>query len=543
MSVLQSTMSEIRYMKRKNLDEEARIIGNYYSDLIRNYGIDCIYHKLDTKVFGDFKGIVDRNTVLKHAYGQNDSPDYSCSAMMVTYPEVHQDIFNMQKFGYIPQAEIDFNFDAKQFACDLAAKCGQLKEYKIKEMDVVFELPSNDDSSQFPYPVDFGCKQKYECGILDGMLSVLVPQYEYDVDYELVCDPYQHSDFKVSFPKNSDLYTSLQYEICNDDYLQTLIFLKFKVIKVPVSEDGAGNKVFKSIMKGKISGSILFYDINAIGKYVDMIHPEVGDVITIDFPDDKNREQYEITDCYDKSLQSDGISPLLHKYIWKCKAKRYANSYEDIGEQNEANERLEEKLKYDQVIDEEVAEKVSLYDDGDEAAYGGYHGVIERYDKQSTETYTAQKYDYIHDSECLDIIRFGVGSRLVTNGYDLIFVTCQENDGDEAEGYIVASSSSGEEHSSALFECGLRWLKASKEKVAFINIEGESMTLAQDEEATKREIQICLNDLNEKTLDVCPSNKNSDNFIKFKESRTYMWATRHHLFVKLESNNKLYKLV
>ena len=62
-------MSEIRYMKRKNLDEEARIIGNYYSDLIRNYGIDCIYHKLDTKVFGDFKGIIDKNTVLKHAYG------------------------------------------------------------------------------------------------------------------------------------------------------------------------------------------------------------------------------------------------------------------------------------------------------------------------------------------------------------------------------------------------------------------------------------------------------------------------------------------
>ena len=189
----------------------------------------------------------------------------------------------------------------------------------------------------------------------------------------------------------------------------------------------------------------MFYDLNAIGKYADMIHPEVGDIVTIDFPDDRNREQYEITDCYDKSLQSDGISPLLHKYIWKCKAKRYANSYEDIGEENEANERLEEKLKYDQVIDEEVAEKISLYDDGDEAAYGGYHGVIKSYDKQSTDVHKAQKYECLEYDQCIDIIRFGVGSRLITNGYDLIFMTCPDGV-KNAEGYIVATSSDDNDH-------------------------------------------------------------------------------------------------
>jgi len=140
-------MREVRFMKRKNLEEEARVIGNYFSDLITNYGIDCLYRKLDTKVFGDYHNIVDKNTILKHAYGQNDSPDYSCSAMMITYPEVVQNIFNMQKFGYVPQDEIDFNFDSKQFACDLAARCGQLKEYKIKDMDVAWEVPDPDLSA------------------------------------------------------------------------------------------------------------------------------------------------------------------------------------------------------------------------------------------------------------------------------------------------------------------------------------------------------------------------------------------------------------
>lgn len=50
----------------------------------------------------------------------------------------------MQKFGYVPQDEIDFNFDSKQFACDLATRCGQLREYKIKDIDVAFEVPSPD---------------------------------------------------------------------------------------------------------------------------------------------------------------------------------------------------------------------------------------------------------------------------------------------------------------------------------------------------------------------------------------------------------------
>ena len=46
-------------------------------------------------------------------------------------------------------------------------------------------------------------------------------------------------------------------------------------------------------------------------------------------------------------------APLLHKYIWKCQAKRYVNSYEDM-ESNEANDRLQEKLDYDDHIKREI---------------------------------------------------------------------------------------------------------------------------------------------------------------------------------------------
>jgi len=80
-------------LKRKNLEQEAKIVGNYYRDIIRSYGVDCTYYKLDTSRFDELKRIIDQNTVLKHAYGYDTVPDYSISADMITYMEVEQDIF------------------------------------------------------------------------------------------------------------------------------------------------------------------------------------------------------------------------------------------------------------------------------------------------------------------------------------------------------------------------------------------------------------------------------------------------------------------
>lgn len=59
MSTIQNNIPELRYLRRKNLDEEAKLIGNWYRDIIRSYGVDVNYYKLNTNVFGDFKGVVD----------------------------------------------------------------------------------------------------------------------------------------------------------------------------------------------------------------------------------------------------------------------------------------------------------------------------------------------------------------------------------------------------------------------------------------------------------------------------------------------------
>lgn len=272
----------------------------------------------------------------------------------------------------------------------------------------------------------------------------------------------------MSFPANKYLYKSFKHHLKNDDYLETLAFLTFTVTKTACGKDPiSGETLYKSILKGKIHGGVLFYDINAVSKYMDKLHPEVGDIIAIDFPDDKNRERYEITDCYDKQLTPDGISPLLHKYVWKCKAKRYINSYEEVSDEPEADVRVQEKHDYDQAVKDEVTDKITLYPDGEDAAYGGYDANHDKpYDAQVIDNSKRQKYDIIEGDECLDIVRFGCGSRLVTDGYDLVFV---DNAG---QGYIVSKVDHTPHPHAACYESGLKWLKASDDCVTFTNVEG-----------------------------------------------------------------------
>lgn len=648
MSVIQSTQPELRYVKRQNLDNEARIIGNYYRDLIRSYGVDCIYSKLDTSEFGNFKNIIDRNTILKQAYGYNISPDYSMSAHTLTYMEIENDIFQLNKFGLNPNADVNFYFENNDFACALATKVGKYKEYPIDETTIECEVPECIDeyeeydfdiddygvpvkhylsSNIFPYELGLGYKENYFAENLSGKLYVAIEGYEVEKEQTIACHPYEHTDFNIKFDSNSDLYRCLKHEIENDDYLETMIFLTFSVKKIVSGEKEAltlDNIMFgsesglysvknslkkiykhlamskrfpdlaydfeyvhdlnsikdcivnlltalsiklpslntlddmkkatlqaadaaksisvvvpkcKYILSGKIHGNVLFYDIHELGKYIEKIHPAVGDIVTIDFPDENNRERYEITDCFDKQLTQDGISPLLHKYIWKCKARRYVNTYEDAG-YNEADERLQEKLDHDAIVKEEVAKKISLYEDGEDAAYGGYElesETVKNYDKQDVRNIKHVEYEGLPEGQLIDIQRFKCGSKLCTDGYVLVFITADD------DAYVVTTLDRELAVRDAVFECGVKWLKATKDQIRFVNIEGDSFQLVFNEDSENVE-SINLDSLYDTTIDTGSLNNNNESFIKFNGCKTYMFATPDSLYAKLESNSKTYRL-
>jgi hypothetical protein len=104
-----------------------------YRDIIRQYGVDCNYYKIKIPHLEYFKSIIDENALIYNAYGETSTPDYSISTTMLTYMEVENDIFQLNKYGVIPNMDVNFYFDSTDFACTLAYKLGQLKEYPIKE--------------------------------------------------------------------------------------------------------------------------------------------------------------------------------------------------------------------------------------------------------------------------------------------------------------------------------------------------------------------------------------------------------------------------
>jgi hypothetical protein len=120
--------------------------------------------------------------------------------------------------------------------------------------------------------------------------------------------------------------------------------------------------------------------------------------------------------------------------------------------------------RYNTVVADEIADAISKYDviDGDvkeDAVYGGYDGTIVEYDIMKPTPY-CDEYDYVEDGTAIDLIRFDCGSRLMTNGYDLMFMTAKSANSDCCF-YKIAMNSTELPAKSCLTEQKMQWLKAT----------------------------------------------------------------------------------
>lgn len=529
MAIRQSDIEEIRYIKRKNLEQEAKILGNMYRDQIHAQGIDCLYYKLDKTLMHTYKNVVDDNNLLFHAYGYIHNPSYSLSTYMIVHADVDNDVFNLNKFGLVPNMDLTFTFDRLDFACALAPKFGQYKEYEISAVQLCC-------TTQPDYPIIVNETIFQNIGYTEissevsAVLSDLSPG-----EHEAYCNIVGKGFAQTKFPVNDDIYASFMHRILNDDDIVTCFKLRYEVTNdVP--------DIYQ--IEGSITGSFLFYDVFDLRKYYDILHPDVGDIVTIDFPDGKSREQYEITEAVDKNLATDGINAFLHKYVWRCKARRYINSYEHM-ENNEANDQLEEIMKYDAATKEEITKQISKYKElapgsavTEDDVYGGYdNNDAPNYDKQKANINESSK-PYIPDGMAECIIEFSSRSKLTTDGYDLWFI----NAAGEAT-QLSLNKSSAQQLSLDTQHAEIEWLKANDQNIVFNSLDGKSFMLALDEEAKPQEQQICLNSLFDLTFtDEKPiKNKNGQNFYKFKNCRTLLFATETSLFCHLPVG-KTYKL-
>ncbi len=138
----------------------------------------------------------------------------------------------------------------------------------------------------------------------------------------------------------------------------------------------------------------------------------------------------------------------------------------------------------------------------------------------------------------LDLMEFGDGSKIVTNGYDLTYVDSK----DQATDIVFDDQKRlSKELNGAIYDEGLRYLKATDDILVFVNLEGKSFTVACDEIASPQQQIICLNSLYDKTFEVKDINNKGDNFYKFKGTRTVMFSNDNQLFVRF-ANSKMFKL-
>jgi len=382
--------------------------------------------------------------------------------------------------------------------------------------------------------------QFYYSDILSGRFSVKIPPYHMlsgrlsneTEENTLMCRPFEHGDVDVSFPVNDAIYQSFNHVMDSKDYVDQMLFLTYKIRRIMTSWGE------RFVLHGKLHGSILFHDLTKVGKYLDMIHPEVGDIVTIDFPDELNRQQYEITDCYDKNLGNDGINPLLHRYIWKCKARRYVNSDEEFPEQNEGNEQWKEKIDFIDKANEDVVKQIAEYDDtANDDVYGGYERKDEKYDKEEVDKDNFSDMEFIDDGQYIQIFRFHDSSKLLTDGYELFFV-----DGD-GNGHQITLVEDVHQCKENLVASGLQYIKSTEDALYFINFEGKIQKICEDEDITRGEIQNCLNSLVDVTYDKKDNNEDGDHYYKFNNSNTVLMSLNGILYCRLgNSSRKMIKL-
>jgi hypothetical protein len=106
-----------------------------------------------------------------------------------------------------------------------------------------------------------------------------------DKEYTVICNVLEHDSVNIQIPTNEYTANSFKRKITNSEFVETMLFLTYKVSKISI-----GDGKYKFILHGKLHGGVLFNDTFKIGKYMDKIHPDVGDVITIGFPNQNSRQ-------------------------------------------------------------------------------------------------------------------------------------------------------------------------------------------------------------------------------------------------------------
>lgn len=531
--------NELRYLKYDNLKQEARIIANYYHDIIHSYGMDCTYYKMSVDLPPEFEKIIKSNNTLKQAYGYDDDPNFSLSCDLITYTEIDDDIFILDRIGKSNTPKVNFYFDITDFATKFMTKLGQFKEYKFNEVEIsgyidendkiIFETDINSEIMSAHVKCDFltalnggnsinGYRETFNGGSSSAKPIVTIPYNggnsnptAYPIKGIATCLVTEHGQPKFSIPVNEYLARSFTYNAENGDVATAAYF------KYSINEDRS--------YTGTLYATVLYYDLKTVSKFAQNIHPEVGDVISLDTS--FGPQIYEITDSNNQNLTNTGINPLVHKYIWKCEATRRIASH-DNGPMSEGMIQAHENLLKETISRNSYSNALEAYPDDSDLIYGGFKGnTYQESSNSSGDTGITwdESISYTNDS-IVNIFNFTNGSKLITDGYNLYF----KNINDQIT--KISTFSEPTEDIDKL-PINLRYLKADAGNIYFQNILGDYIKLVGSSDMSDYNIDIANISYDNSDL-----NSTDMNFYKFSNCKTILFASQFNLFAKLENNDE-----
>lgn len=384
----------LRYIKRSQLEQEQKIMANYYQDIIRSYGVDVLYIKRDN----DFATSGINSDMI---YGHQTDASYTLSANMVSYMAVDSSVLAINALGLIPQDELTFYFSINDFAACFANDVSQYAEYPITALSGYLPYTTTTINGTFTSPVINGTFTYNTSGVISGNNIHITPDALSTPCYSILTNPYLYTSFSSTITGgfvSPNLYLSYNkglYRGCNRTFYT-------------------------------LSGTVLYSDLNLAFKHTTKTKPNVGDIIRIDFPGAEQLEEYEISEVLSrKPTNTDGVNPLLGKYVWRCKANRRISSYENIAGSDIQNENATSDLM--DIIKKSQHDKESTFKEINDYSSTNIDDVYGGYDAASGMTKDPDRYiETTIISGTSLLCDFNNNTSLLTDGINLYFQRAEQ---------------------------------------------------------------------------------------------------------------------
>lgn len=396
---------ELRYAKLDSVEEERAYLNTVYQELIRHYGFDATYYRRDT----DYASPDESEMMV---YGYKSDPRYSKKTNIRTLVRYNDYTFLLNGEGFVPSDKIQMYFGINEFAASFVDDIGAFRNFVVEE------------TSGYAIERCGRISVPFSSEVYSGTLSVEIRPgsvVKATPDYEVVAS---------SIPCYSVAYNPYVYKSLSTDYRHG-----YFASNINVDYDSTrGQKVWY-----RVYGDVLYSDFFGNERVLSEVHPNPGDIVEIDFhTSDVAREQYEITEVVSrKPIDSDGISPLVGRYVYLCNAVRRIAQNEELAPEDRSADARDRLMDYSQRRSKAID---ATYDHSSPTAtvesnvYGGYSKAVAFHEDDSEYRRLHGRIEDIFDygqyrgdweTESLtgeyDLCEFSDGTRLMTDGINLFW--------------------------------------------------------------------------------------------------------------------------